>query len=95
MVPSLSVFERYLDNELNNILNILVSPELIQAVEPVKEDMGLLEAMDMVRGLEYLSYDNRLRDFGEEKALGKPNSTFQHLKGCCKKVGETFKKDMQ
>lgn len=52
-------------NRLNNILYILVSPELIQAVELVKEDMGLLEAMDMIRELEYLSYDNRLREFGK------------------------------
>lgn len=63
MVPSLTVFEKYLDNELNNILYILVSSELtqrVELVEVVKEDMGLLEAMDMIRGLEYLSYDDRL-----------------------------------
>lgn len=26
--------------------------------------MGLLETMDRIRGLEYLSYDDKLREFG-------------------------------
>lgn len=55
-----------------------------------KEDVDLLEQVQwrvtkMTRRLEHLSYKERLR---EEKALERPFSTFQDLKGTYKRAGE-------
>jgi len=63
-----------------------------------REDMDVLErvqrrATKMIRGLEYLSYDDRLREVGlfslEQRRLqGHLRAAFQHLKGTYRKDGE-------
>lgn len=52
-------------------------------------------AMKMVRELEYLSCEERLRELGvfqsrEEKAPGTPWSTLQYIKGAYKRAGKEF-----
>ena len=65
-----------------------------------KKDMGLLEqvqrrAMKMIRGLEHLSYKDRLRElglFGLEKRKHQTylKAAFQYLKGTTGKLGRDF-----
>ena len=65
-----------------------------------KKDMGLLEqvqrrAMKMIRGLEHLSYKDRLRELGlfgleKRKHQGDLKAAFQYLKGTTGKLGRDF-----
>lgn len=55
--------------------------------------MGPEEAMKMLRVLEHLSCADRLGELGlfhpgEEKAMGRPCSSLQYLKGAYKKEAE-------
>ena len=102
----LSCIKRSVASRLKEVIlpfySALMRPHLVYCIHLWgpwhKKEMDLLEwvhrrATEMIRGLEYLSYEERMRELGffslEKKRLwGDFIAAFQYLKGAYKKAGE-------
>ncbi|KAK4819142.1 hypothetical protein QYF61_025822 [Mycteria americana] len=88
----LGCIKRSLASSLREVILPLCSAETLPGSPRYKKDMDLLErvqkrATKMIRGMEHLSYEERLR-VGKRRLQGDLIAAFQYLKGAYKKDGD-------